>query len=121
VGKLLRAPTEYRGRREVHMKIFLMERVASWILCTEPNFHAAVHDPFAARSRIYKLPLALICDALKIAYVTQGRGQYQDVFRMLHSARTFCSSLIKIGAVLKVASVNRCLQDLKSYWAKKAE
>ena len=36
-----------------------------------------------ARSRIYKLPLAIICDALKIAYSTQGRRQYKDVFLML--------------------------------------
>lgn len=121
VGKLLCAPTEYRGERQVQMKIFLMERVASWLLCTDPGFHAAAHDAFAAHSRIYKLPLALICDALKIAYVTQGRAQYRDVFMLLHSVRAFCTSLVKIGAVLKVAPVNRCLQDLKSYWTKKAE
>jgi hypothetical protein len=121
VGKLLCAPTEYRGRREVHMKIFLMERVASWILCTDPGFRAAVHDPFAARSRIYKLPMALICDALKIAYVTQGRGQYKDVFMLVRSARSFGSALLKVGAMLKVGPVDRCLQDLKSYWTKKAQ
>jgi hypothetical protein len=120
LGKLLCAPTEYRGQRQVHMKIFLMERVASWILCTDPSFLAAVHDPFAARSRVYKLPLALICDALKIAYVTEGRGQYKDVFMLVRSVSAFCNSLLKIGAVLGARSVHRCLQDLKSYWTKKA-
>jgi len=121
VGKLLCAPTEYRGRRSVHMKIFLMERVASWILCTDPGFRAAVHDPFAARSRIYKLPLALICDALKIAYVSQGRAQYKDVFMLLRSVRSCCNAWVKIGALLRVRPVHRCLQDLKDYWSRKAQ
>jgi hypothetical protein len=48
-------------------------------------FRAQARDPFAARSRIYKLPLAVVCDALKIAYATQGRGQYKDVFLMLQT------------------------------------
>jgi hypothetical protein len=121
LGQLLCAPTEYRGRRQVQMKIFLMERVASWILCTDERFNAVAHDAFAAQSRIYKLPLALICDALKIAYLTQGRAQYKDVFLLLHSVRGFCNALIKIGAALRMAPVNRCLHDLKSYWAKKAQ
>jgi hypothetical protein len=119
LGELLCAPTEYRGRREVHMKIFLMERVATWILSTDTSFLAAVHDPFAAHSRIYKLPLALICDALKIAYVTQGRRQYKDVFRLVSSVSAFCSALVKIGDALKLKPVHRCLQDLRSYWTKK--
>ncbi len=120
LAALLCAPTEYRGRREVQMKIFLMERVATWILCTDADFSACVHDPFAARSRTYKLPLALICDALKIAYVTQGRGQYMDVFMMVRSASSLFSGLVKIGAALKVAPVHRCLRELKSYWTQKA-
>jgi len=121
LGKLLCAPTEYRGRREVQMKIFLMERVATWILGTDPGFSAAVHDPFAARSRVYKLPLALICDALKIAYATEGRGQYKDVFMLVRRCSGLCTALVKWAGALEVGPVHRCLQDLKSYWTKKAE
>lgn len=120
LGRLLCAPTEYRGQREVHMKIFLMERVATWILCTDAGFQARVHDPFAARTRIYKLPLAIICDALKIAYVTRGRGQYKDVFMLMRSMNAFCSALFKTGAALHFRPVQRCLRELKSYWTKKA-
>jgi len=120
LGVLLRAPTQYRGRRDVQMKIFLMERVATWILCTDPSFLVCAHDPFAARSRVYKLPLAIICDALKIAYTSERRGQYKDVFLLVRSLRSFCNLQIRMGGALKVEPVHRCLQDLKSYWARKA-
>ena len=72
LGGALRAPAPYRGALSVQMKIFVMERVATWLLMTDRSFTARVHDPFVARSRIYKLPLALVCDALKIAYATAG-------------------------------------------------
>jgi hypothetical protein len=117
---LLREATRYRGSVGVHMKIFLMERVATWILCTDRSFLARVHDPFAARTRIYKLPLAIICDALKIAYATERRGQYKDVFMLVRSLSTFCNLSLRIGDALKVGAVRRCLEDLKSYWTRKA-
>ncbi len=120
LGALLREPTHYRGRLAAQMKIFLMERVATWILCTDPSFLACVHDPFAARSRTYKLPLAIICDALKIAYATERRGQYKDVFMLVRSLSAFCNMQIRIGGALKVGPVRRCLEDLKAYWTKKA-
>src|SRR5271155_4014585 len=40
LGIELRRATEYRGRRDVQMKIFLMERVATWILVTDSSFTA---------------------------------------------------------------------------------
>jgi hypothetical protein len=120
LGMLLRAPTQYRGRVGVQMKIFLMERLASWILCTDPSFVARVHDPFAARSRIYKLPLAIICDALKIAYTTERRGQYKDVFMFVRSLSPFYNLQIRISDALRIGPVRRRLQDLKSYWTKQA-
>lgn len=120
LGIQLRTPTQYRGRREVQMKIFLMERVATWILITDSSFAACVHDPFASRSRIYKLPVAIICDALKIAYVTQGRGQYKDVFLMLRRFAKFWTVQIRLSGALKVGGVRPSLKILKSYWDKKA-
>jgi hypothetical protein len=120
LGIRLRTPTQYRGRREVQMKIFLMERVATWILMTDSSFAVYVHDPFAARSRIYKLPVAIICDALKIAYVTQGRGQYKDVFLMLRRFAKFWTVQIRLSNALKIGGAAPALKILKSYWDKKA-
>src|ERR1700723_1623520 len=47
LGGALRTPTRYRGGTHVQMKIFLMERLATWILITDPSYAACVHDPFA--------------------------------------------------------------------------
>jgi len=120
LGIQLRTPTQYRGRRDVQMKIFLMERVATWILITDPSYAAFVHDPFASRSRIYKLPVAIICDSLKIAYATQGRGQYKDVFLMLRRFAKFWTVQIRLSGALKVGGARPTLEILRSYWNKKA-
>jgi hypothetical protein len=120
LGLRLRTTTPYRGRRDVQMKIFLMERLATWILITDASFTARAHDPFASRSRIYKLPVAIICDALKIAYTTQGRRQYLDVFLMLRRLAKFWTFQVRTGDALGVGGVRPYLQTLKSYWDKKA-
>jgi hypothetical protein len=117
----LRTPTQYRGKREVQMKIFLMERVATWILVTDRSFAARARDPFVARSRIYKLPFAIICDALKIAYSTQGRRQYLDVFLMLRRFAKFWTFQVRTSGALGVGGARPYLQTLRSYWDKKAE
>ena len=44
LGMQLRTPTQYRGRREVQMKIFLMERIATWILVTDKSLAARAHE-----------------------------------------------------------------------------
>jgi hypothetical protein len=120
LGAELSAPTQYRGRREVQMKIFLMERIATWILITDPSFTARARDPFVARSRIYKLPVAVICDALKIAYSTQGRGQYKDVFLLLRRFAKFWTLQVRLSGALNIGGARPSLQTLKSYWNKKA-
>jgi hypothetical protein len=119
LGMQLRAPTKYRGSRDVQMKIFLMERVATWILITDKSFRAQARDPFVARSRIYKLPAAIMCDALKIAYSTQGRRQYKDVFLMLRRFAKSWNFQIRASNALGL-SARPYLQTLKSYWDKKA-
>jgi hypothetical protein len=119
LGVELRTPTQYRGRREVQMKIFLMERVATWILVMDRGFAARARDPFVARSRIYKLPVAIICDALKIAYSTQGRGQYKDVFLMLRRFAKRWTLQIRASDALPLGAARPYLQTLKSYWDKK--
>jgi hypothetical protein len=120
LGIRLRTPTQYRGSRNVQMKIFLMERVATWILITDRSFAARAHDPFASRSRIYKLPVAIICDALKIAYTTQGRRQYKDVFLMLRRFAKFWTVQIRVSGASGLGGAQPYLRILKSYWAKKA-
>jgi len=116
LGKELRTPTAYRGSRDVQMKIFVMERIATWILVTDPTFRSSVRDPFAARARFYKLPLAIVCDALKIAYVTQGRGQYKDVFLLVRNLRKFLNMQIRIGDQIGWRCVRPTLRALRSYW-----
>ena len=79
-------------------------------------FVARVRDPFVARSRIYKLPIAIVCDALKIAYATEGRSQYKDVFLMVRSLRKFLNLQIRLGGALGFGRVAPALRVLKSYW-----
>jgi hypothetical protein len=116
LGEALCAPTTYRGATHVQMKIFVMERVATWLLTSGSDFTAAVRDPFVARSRIYKLPVAVMCDALKIAYATQGRSQYKDVFLLLRGLRKFLNFQIRLGGALGFRRVSPTLRVLRSYW-----
>jgi hypothetical protein len=56
-----------------------------------------VRKPFVAQKRIYKLPLAIVSDALKIAYRTQGFGQYKEVFLLIRALRKFWNCQIRLG------------------------
>jgi hypothetical protein len=112
----LRAATTYRGARTVQMKIFVMERIATWILVTDKRFLARARDPFAARARYYKLPAAIVCDALKIAYVTQQRGQYKDVFLLVRNLRKFLNLQVRIAGRARWGRVPATLRALKAYW-----
>lgn len=116
LGAELRAATAYRGSANVQMKIFVMERMATWLLSRDSTFRAYARDPFASRSRIYKLPLAVACDALKIAYATQGREQYKDVFRMLQRLRSLLNVQVRILGRLGLSPVRPTLRTLESYW-----
>jgi hypothetical protein len=120
LGRELSAPTDYRGRIDVQMKIFVMERIATWLLTRDATFKAEVRDPFAARSRIYKLPVAVVCDALKIAYSTQGRGQYKDVFLLVRKLKGFLNLQIRLGAKLGFGRMRPSLNTLSSYWRSEA-
>jgi hypothetical protein len=116
LGQALRTPTSYRGGSTVQMKIFIMERMATLLLTLDHGFTARVRDPFAARSRLYKLPVAVVCDALKMAYATQGRGQYRDVFLLVSGMRKFLNFQIRAGGALGFRRIGSCLRALKSYW-----
>ncbi len=105
------------SERGVQMKVFIMERMASWLLASESGFTAAARDPFAARAlRIYKLPLAIACDALKIAYATQRRAQYRDVYLMARGCRGLLSAQVRAGGALGLPGTAGALDRLQSYW-----
>jgi hypothetical protein len=116
LGEALRTPTSYRGAANVQMKIFVMERMATWLLTSDRSFAARVRDPFVARSRLYKLPVAIVCDALKIAYATQGRAQYRDVFFLVRNLRKLLNFQVRFGGALGFKHVGPTLRLLKSYW-----
>ena len=116
LGEALRTPTRYRGGTHVQMKIFVMERIATWLLTCDRSFAARVRDPFVARSRLYKLPVAIMCDALKIAFATQGRAQYKDVFLFVRGLRKLLNLQIRLGGALGLRRVRPTLNVLKSYW-----
>jgi hypothetical protein len=119
LGASLRAPTRYRGGLDVQMKVFIMERIATWLLTRGGDFTARVHDPFAARSRIYKLPTAIVCDALKIAYATQLRTQYKDVFLLVRGLHKILNLQIRLGGALGYRRVAPTLRVLQSYWMRR--
>jgi len=118
LGTKLREPTFYRGSHSVQMKIFIMERIATWILARDSQFTARARDPFVARSRIYKLPWAIVCDALKIAYVTSGRQErYRDLFHFVSRLGKFLTWQVRIGSLF-FRPVRSCLKAMSSYWVK---
>jgi len=118
LGAKLREPTLYRGGNGVQMKIFIMERIATWILARNSPLVARVRDPFVARSRIYKLPGAIVCDALKIAYVTNRREEYRDLFYLVSRFGKSLSWLIRIGTLFGFKPIRACVAALSSYWVK---
>src|SRR5258708_13210407 len=98
------------------MMVCVMERYAPWPLSADQPFAAGVRDRFVAGARIYKLPVAIVWDALKIAYATQGRAQYRDVFLLVRGLRKFFNLQIRFGGALGFRHVGPCLRVLKSYW-----
>ncbi len=118
LGAELRKGTLYRKRQDYPMKIFIVERIATWIIARNPQFIVRVRDPFTARSRIYKLPAAIVCDALKISYLTTGKEEYKELFYFFSKFGRFLSWQIKLGSLLGVKHVRSCLKTLSSYWIK---
>ena len=117
LGMELRRPTQYRGGESVEIKVFLMERVATWLLAREPQFVVKARDPFIARSRLYKLPGAIVCDAVKIAYQQNGRSrEFADLFRIVSRFARGLSLLIRLGSFWRIEPARRCVAALATYW-----
>jgi hypothetical protein len=118
LGAELRKTTSYRDRHNAQMKVFILERIATWILASDAGFLAQARAPFVARSRIYKLPGAIVCDALKIAYVTNRREEYKDLFYLVSKFGKLLSWQIRLGTLLGIKHIRACVASLSSYWAK---
>jgi hypothetical protein len=81
----LNAPTGH-GQERVAMKVFVLERLATLLLCNNPEFRSKAYCPIdLPRSGIPRIAAAheeaLICDALKIAYRSQRFPQYMKTFQ----------------------------------------
>jgi hypothetical protein len=120
LGIKLSAITRYRSKSSVPMKIFIMERIATLILATEPGFVVQAYDAFGARSRVYRAPVAIACDALKIAYSATGHEYYKSVFDMIHSLRSYLNWQVRIGSKLGPRSVRHGLNALADRWRARA-
>lgn len=118
LGDELRAMTSYGGHADVPMKVFVVERMTSLVLSLDPSFITRVHNPFAAPRRAYKLPFAVVNDALKIAYRSQGHSQYLEVFRLITGLRAFFNLQIRLGAALGLAKIRPHIRALASYWSR---
>lgn len=74
-------PTSYAGAQR---KVFLMERMASLLLATEPAWRSCAANPFPfawSASRLSEHPIeAAMSDALKIAYREQPFPEYLRAF-----------------------------------------
>ncbi|MBI5258733.1 MAG: hypothetical protein HY855_19670 [Burkholderiales bacterium] len=78
-------PTTYVGPNgAAERKVFLMERAASLLLATQPQWRSVAHNPFGmgwSMSRFREHPTeAFISDALKIAWRDQQYPQYLQAF-----------------------------------------
>jgi hypothetical protein len=115
LGAELRKPTSYRGRRDAQMKVFVLERIATWILARDPRYAVRVREPIVSRSRIYKLPGAIICDALKIAYSAHNQQEkYRIAFSLISTLGKLFNLQIRVGNILGFKNVRSCLEGLST-------
>ncbi len=82
----LLAATPYNDTMDLQLKVFLIERLATFLLSTETRYKTATYDP-----TLFPMPPALgaflhqmlMCDALKIAYRRHGNAKYMYEFLAL--------------------------------------
>ncbi len=88
LGRSLAAPLDYNSQA-APAKVFVMERVASALLATQGHWRVRAYNPMLlpfSSSPISTLGPALAAlDALKIAYLVEGRDQYLDAFFRLRA------------------------------------
>lgn len=86
IKKLLNLETRH-GAEKVHYKVFLMERIASYVLVTRPHWVVRAYNPYllpGSTPLLGEFSLeCLLCDALKIAYSVSGFQQYAHGFTLM--------------------------------------
>lgn len=121
LGAELRVATSY-ANRDVQMKVLIMERIATWMIACNSQFVVRACNSFVDRSHIYKLPVALVCDALKIAHVTHHdeayRNSFKNLFFFVSKFGKCLSWQVRLAHILGSANVLACLRTLASYWMK---
>jgi hypothetical protein len=78
----LNALTDYHGSK-IPLKVFIMERMVSFLLATGSSWTARAYDPFAMSISAHfaqHLHASILCDALKIAFRTQGHEEYMTKY-----------------------------------------
>jgi hypothetical protein len=84
-------PTTYAGGAQ--RKVFLQERAASLLLCTQPRWRSVAHDPYGfgwSMSRFRERPSdAFVSDALKVAWRELGFPEYLAEFARVRER--FCN------------------------------
>jgi hypothetical protein len=82
IGGQLNSPSNYDGN--VQRKVFVMERIATFLLATENRWKTKASNPFrfsASSSAGSKFHLeAVLSDALKVAYTEHPLPEYRDAF-----------------------------------------
>jgi hypothetical protein len=88
LGRSLAAPLDYKSQT-APAKVFVVERVASALLATQPQWRVRAYNPMllpCSSSPISTLGAELAAlDALKIAYLTERRDQYLEAFFRLRA------------------------------------
>lgn len=89
LARELTADTSY-GDAPAPMKVFVVERIASLLLCLHPELKASTYCPYdlpPSNNPVFSShpSEAAICDALKIAYRAQRYPQYMRLFNQIRS------------------------------------
>ena len=82
LGQGLNVAVRY-GVKSAPAKVFVMERLASLLLWSQPRWRVKAFNPAALLQSANLNPEMLMLDALKIAYVHSGSPRYLDIFRLL--------------------------------------
>ena len=101
LAKRLNANVDYRNGH-VQAKVFVMERVATLMLVTNPAWQAHVHDPLLRPidGLFEPFRLELVClDALKIASTTRDASEYRAAYRFIREQISERSKAMHKGLV----------------------
>jgi hypothetical protein len=71
------------GAKIAPAKVFVMERLVSLLLWSQPQWTVKSFNPVALATAPATSPDFMVLDALKIAYTQTGAVRYLDVFRLL--------------------------------------